>query len=121
MLSKLHTQTAIVLNKWDEAPGRRVWFQYWDSRITYQASYYARLKYVHQNPVHHGVVANAENYPWCSASWFRRTARPAVVATVNGFKTDRVRVRDDFEPVGVDGTLESGVKPPHSKGAAPAL
>ncbi len=117
MLSKLHTKTAIQLNKWDNSTGRKVWYQYWDSHITYQASYLARLNYVHQNPVHHGVVSNAENYAWCSAAWFERTARPAMVDTVKSFKTDCLRVRDDFEPVEVSDRGESGVKPPHSKNA----
>jgi putative transposase len=115
MLSKLHTKTAIQLNEWDDAPGRRVWFEYWDSHITYPASYFSRLRYVHQNPVHHGIVANAENYPWCSAAWFARSARPAFVKTISGFKIDRVNVKDDFEPVGIDSAVKSGVKPPHSK------
>ena len=105
MLSKLHTKTAIILNEWDNSPGRKVWFQYWDSLITFPASYYARLQYVHQNPVHHGIVSNAENYPWCSAAWFTRTARVAFVNTVKSFKTDRVQVRDEFEPMNIDDAL----------------
>jgi hypothetical protein len=62
------------------------------------------------------VVRNAENYPWCSAAWFARHARPAFFKTVRGFKIDRVNVPDDFETIPVeDGASESGVKPPHSK------
>ncbi len=115
MLSKLHTKTAIQLNKWDNTPGRNIWYQYWDSHITYQVSYLARLNYVHQNPVHHEVVSNAENYSWCSAAWFASTARPAMVNTVKNFKTDRLGLHDDFEPVEVSDLGESGVEPPHSK------
>jgi putative transposase len=99
LISKLHTLTARTLNQWDASPSRNVWFQYFDSRITYPASYYARLKYVHQNPVHHGVVRMAENYRWCSAGWFGRTTRPAFRRMVEGFKTDRVNVSDQFEPM----------------------
>ena len=96
MISKLHTVSARELNRIDDAPGRRVWFQYWDSHITYERSYLARLNYVHHNPVHHGVVATGAEYPWCSVAWFVREAEPAFQKTVAGFKTDRVRVPDDF-------------------------
>ena len=96
MLSKLHTLSARELNRQDSQPGRQVWFQYFDSHITYTNSYLPRLKYVHNNAVHHGIVACAENYPWCSASWFARTANPAFRRTVEGFKTDALSVPDDF-------------------------
>ena len=115
MLSKLHTTTAIEMNRWDESPGRRVWYQYFDSHITYQTSYLSRLKYVHQNPVHHGVVTVAEEYPWCSAAWFAKQARPAFYQTVQNFKIDKVNVHDEFEVVRVDTEEKSGVKPPHSE------
>jgi putative transposase len=49
--------------------------------------------------VKHGLVAVANQYPWCSASWFERTARPAQVKTIYGFKTDKVNVLDEYEPV----------------------
>ncbi|HMP76396.1 MAG TPA: transposase [Kiritimatiellia bacterium] len=99
MISKLHTLTARELNKWDAQPGRKVWFQYYDTRITNSASYYARLKYVHQNPAHHKVVRIAENWPWCSAGWFAREANSVFRRLLDGIKTDRVNVADAFEPV----------------------
>jgi putative transposase len=96
LLGKLHMQTAKQLNLWDQTPGRKVWFQFWDSHITYERSYLARLNYVNQNPVRHGIVPVAENYKWCSASWFVRKAPSAFVNTVKSFKIDRVSVPDDF-------------------------
>jgi putative transposase len=95
-LAQLHRETARVLNQWDGAPGRQVWFQYWDSRITYERSYFARLNYVHQNPVRHGVVGNAVIYPWCSAGWFERRATRAFQQMVASFPIDRLHVYDDF-------------------------
>jgi len=64
--------------------------------LTFERSWLARLNYVHQNPVKHGVVPVANQYPWCSAAWFERTASPAQVKTIYSFKTDRVNVYDDF-------------------------
>ncbi len=119
LIGKLHMTTAKALNEMDGTRGRKIWHQYWDSRITYQPSYLARLQYVHHNPVHHGVVPNADNYEWCSAAWFARTAEPAFVRTVASFKTDRLNVRDDFTPRLRGIADESGDTSPHSKGDTP--
>jgi putative transposase len=43
MLSVLHVKTAGWVNKLDRTPGRQVWFNYWETRLTYQRSYLARL------------------------------------------------------------------------------
>lgn len=94
MLGKLHMITARQFNLWDARPGRKIWFQFWDSHITFERSYLARLNYVHYNPVRHGVVGNAETYPWCSASWFASNAPAAFVKTVQSFKSDKLP--DDF-------------------------
>jgi putative transposase len=97
MLSTLHTLSARDLNSIDGTPGRRVWYNYYETRITYEKSWLARLKYVHHNPVHHSVVQNAEQYEWCSADWFAREARNAFVKTVNNFKVDQVKVYDEYD------------------------
>jgi putative transposase len=107
MLGQLHSEIAREINRWDSAPGRKVWFQFWDTHLTYAKSYFARLNYVHTNAVHHGLVTNAANYPWCSASWFASKADQAFVRKVQSFRTDRVRVFDPFEP-----TLECSGLPP---------
>ncbi|MFO8008230.1 MAG: hypothetical protein R6V05_10890 [Candidatus Brocadiia bacterium] len=92
----LHSDTARKLNRLDSVQGRRVWYQYWDQRITYAISYLARLKYVHYNAVKHGVVPEAMMYRWCSARWFELNAQRSFVETVRSFKTDRLKVPDDF-------------------------
>ena len=100
-VSKLHAMTARRMNELDSAAGRRVWYQYYDSHITYERSYFARLKYVQENPVHHGLVPAACNYRWCSAAWFEREADSAFRKTVASFNTDRISVFDSFEPEAV--------------------
>jgi REP-associated tyrosine transposase len=96
VIRRVHSKSARLVNALDRTPGRRVWFQYWDTRITFERSYLARLRYVHHNAVHHWVVTLAEDYPWCSAEWFRRIGDPAFVKTVERFKTDRLAIPDDF-------------------------
>jgi putative transposase len=60
------------------------------------------LNYVHQNPVRHGLVPAANQYPWCSAAWFERTATPAMVKSIYRFKVDSVSVVDDYDALKVE-------------------
>jgi putative transposase len=96
MVRKLHSQTTADANRRLARPDRKVWFQYWDTHLTFEKSYLARLNYVHNNPVHHGLVVTASAYPWCSAAWFEHNAKPSFFRTVSGFKYDRLSVPDDF-------------------------
>jgi len=97
MLGQLHEPTAKWVNRLDRTPQRKVWHNYRETRLTYEKSYLARLNYVHHNPVKHRLVTVASHYPWCSARWFERTATPAQVKTIGGFKTDQLKISDDFE------------------------
>ena len=98
MLKTLHVKTAGWVNRLDHAPARQVWFNFRETRLTYPRSYLARLNYTHQNPVKHGLVPVANQYPWCSAAWFERTASPAQVKTIYRFQTGKLQVPDDFDP-----------------------
>jgi putative transposase len=49
-LKQLHSDTARNLNRLDGLSGREVWFNFWDTKLTYERSYLARLNYVHQTP-----------------------------------------------------------------------
>ena len=96
LIQRLHAVTARELNRLDQTEGRAVWYNFWDTRLTYQYSFMARLNYVHQNPVKHGLVPVANQYRWCSAAWFERVASPSTIKTIYSFKTDKVNLRDDF-------------------------
>ena len=98
MLKMLHVKTSEWTNKLDNTPGRRVWYNFWDTRLTYQKSYLSRLSYVHRNPSKHGLVPVSNQYPWCSAAWLERTASPAIVKSIYRFKTEKLDKADDFEP-----------------------
>jgi putative transposase len=93
----LHEKTAKWANRLDGKPQRKVWFNYRETRLTYQKSYFARLNYTHQNPVKHGLVAVAHLYPWCSASWFERSASAAQAKAIYRFRTDGLKVDDEME------------------------
>ena len=53
----LHRELAIRLNCTDNSAGRRVMYEFWDTRLTFEKSWLARLNYVHQNAVKHGLVS----------------------------------------------------------------
>ena len=96
MIQRFHSQSARQLNDFDNTSSRNVWFQYWDTCLTYEKSYYARLNYVNNNPVKHGLVKNAEQYPFCSATWFKAQVDPGFRLKVESFKYDHVKIMDDF-------------------------
>jgi hypothetical protein len=67
-------------------------------RSPWSAAVYRRFDFTCPafSPKRRGAPPEANQYPWCSAAWFERSATPAQVKTVYSFKTDRIRVIDDF-------------------------
>ena len=96
LLQQIHSITAIQFNRWDNSPGRQVWQNYWDTCITYEKSYLTRLRYVHENPVKHGLVKNAMDYPFCSYKWFIEQSNDDFKEQVVNQPIDKVNVFDDF-------------------------
>ena len=99
MLGVLHTRTADWVNRLDDAIGRKVWHNFWETRLSHHNSYLARLNYVHQNAVRHGLAVVANQYSWCSARWFERVSSPAMVRSIYRFGIDRMRIADQYAPV----------------------
>jgi len=92
----LHSVASIELNKRHATAGRKVWFQYRETAISDERSYFARLKYVQENAVHHGVIANAENYKWCSARWLAEHASRGFVKALRDASITNLNVPDDY-------------------------
>jgi putative transposase len=96
LLKHLHADVTRQINRLDGLQGRKIWHNYRESHLTFQKSYLARLNYTHRNAVHHGLVLQAEDYPWCSASDFGKSCSPAWVKTVGSFRYDQI-AREDGE------------------------
>jgi hypothetical protein len=47
-------------------------------------------------PLSAGLAPVANQYAWCSAAWFESNARSGFVKSVYLFKTDWIKVSDDF-------------------------
>ena len=98
-LQTLHSRISSGLNDLDHMPGRQVMYQYWDRCISYDSSYYARMHYVIHNPVKHGLVENAKQYPYCSAAWLEQKCPKSFCRRVKSYKYDKVNEPDEFEVV----------------------
>jgi REP-associated tyrosine transposase len=96
LIRQLHSLTAIQLNRWDKTPGRQVWFNYWDSCITFEKSYLARLRYVHMNPIKHRLVDDALDYPFCSYRWFVEQGNDHLKEQVFKQPIDALKIFDNF-------------------------
>ena len=62
-LKHLHSNSARQVNQLDDSAGRQVWHNFWETELTFERPYLARLNYVHQNAVKHGLVNVANQYP----------------------------------------------------------
>lgn len=96
LINHFHSKSATLLNIKHNYPKRTVWYQYWDTKLTFHNSYMARLNYVMQNPVKHRLVTQASQYKWCSAHWFQANATKAYYNSVIKFKTDSIKIYDEF-------------------------
>ncbi|MCC6415579.1 MAG: transposase [Opitutaceae bacterium] len=68
---KSYTAKALLRHDAGQRPAlptsSRVWqADYWDRFIRDERHYRATVDYIHQNPVHAGLCANAEDWPWSS-------------------------------------------------------
>ncbi|MGQ9680928.1 MAG: REP-associated tyrosine transposase [Anaerolineae bacterium] len=83
-LKRLHGAISYEWNAADGKRGRRVWYKYSDRAIRSDRHYFAALNYLHYNPVKHGYVEDAYEWPWQSLGsylealgrdWLRSTWR----------------------------------------------
>jgi putative transposase len=95
-IKKLHSKSSREFNSQDKTTGRQVWFQYWDKQLKTEKDYFTRVNYIHQNPVKHGLVYSAENYPWSSMREFEDGVGRALAESVRRFKTHQLDGPDDF-------------------------
>jgi putative transposase len=100
-IQRFHSISAEMVNLIDATRGRRIWYQYWDKSLTFETSYWPRLNYVTCNPVKHGLVECASDYPFCCARWIELHWSSALRRKLESFRYDRIREFDDFDPIPV--------------------
>lgn len=71
-LGLVHGRSAHYANTRDGCRGRRVWYKFNDRRIRSERHFWTCLHYVVNNPVKHGYVEDAKDWPWsCRADLLR--------------------------------------------------
>ncbi|MBW2066283.1 MAG: transposase [Deltaproteobacteria bacterium] len=75
-----------------------VFHNYWDTCITYERSYFARLNYIYYNPVKHGYASLPEEYAYGSyrTRFLDARERQHLMAMKERYPFDKVKVKDDF-------------------------
>jgi putative transposase len=96
LITEYHKTTALKINERDNLVGRRVWYQYSDTYLSFRNSYMTRLNYVINNAVKHKIVEVASDYPYCSANWFKAYAPKSFQESISNFKIDKVNIYDEF-------------------------
>jgi len=96
IINNIHRYTAHKINEINSTPGMKVWWNYWDTCLTYENSYYARLNYIHFNPVKHGYVDDPTKWKFSSYNEFCELDYPEAKKVEKEFPFDRVKVFDEF-------------------------
>lgn len=69
-VGSFHKFTARKWNEQDEAIGRKIWWNYWDTCVRSEQDFINRLKYVFWNPVKHGYTDRPDGYLHSNYSYF---------------------------------------------------
>ncbi|MFA6098889.1 MAG: transposase [Patescibacteria group bacterium] len=59
------------INKLDNTPGHKIWWNYWDRCIHEEKDFFKRFNYIHHNPVKHGYAAANGNYMFSSYNYYK--------------------------------------------------
>jgi putative transposase len=98
IVQNIHKFTALRLKKYNPSLENvgKIWFNYWDTCITYEKSYFARINYIWFNPVKHGYVDDA--LKWRFGSYYSRMKQNEIFAKEikRKYPFDRINVMDDF-------------------------
>jgi putative transposase len=79
-LPRLHNGTSTRWNREDKRAGRQAWYHFADRLIRSRGHYHAAVNYVHANPVKHGWVENAQDWPASSLrDWINTHGRDHLV------------------------------------------
>jgi len=97
VMNNFHRFTAIWLSKHGiQKIGQKYFHNYWDTCITFEKSYFARLNYIWMNPVKHGYVDSPEK--WKFGSYYYRFKEEAeeIKQLMKKYPFDKLKIRDDF-------------------------
>jgi len=93
-IRKMHKDTARILNKLDNTPGRKVWYQYWDYCVRNEIDFWKHFNYILKNPLKHKLAENIEesfSYEFSSNStWLEKFSFDGLVEGLIKYKVKDV-------------------------------
>lgn len=96
IIRKIHSISAVLVNKSSKQLGRKIWYQYWDECIRDERDFYAKLNYIHLNPVKHGYVDDPEAYKFSSYNQYLRIEGVNWLADILKHFPPKKVEKDDF-------------------------
>ena len=97
VIKNFHRFSALKIKKtvsYKKVP-EKIWYNYWDTCITYEGSYFARINYIWFNSVNHDYTDKAEKWEFGSF-YYRAKNWNTVKDIIEQFSLDRINVKDDF-------------------------
>ena len=98
LINNIHKSTALWIKKNvpESRSAKAVMYNYWDTCITFESSYFTRLNYIWYNPTKHGYVRDAEE--WKFGSYFTRikNEKEELEKLKEKYPWDKAKVKDDF-------------------------
>ena len=85
IIRKIHSLSAVLLNRLCSRPGRKIWYQYWDECIRNEKDFYSKLNYIHWNPVKHSYVDEPEAYQFSSYKHYLKLQGPAWLNNISKY------------------------------------
>ncbi|MEA3295594.1 MAG: transposase [Patescibacteria group bacterium] len=73
---------------------KKIWFNYWDTCISYKNSYFTRINYIWNNPVKHNYCKYAENYKYGSYYNRYRYDREYTESIINNYPFNKASIYD---------------------------
>ena len=97
VMNNFHKFTANWLSKNGIKKIKNKYFHnYWDTCITYQSSYLARLNYIWFNPVKHGYVENPEYWKFGSYYYRFKNKSNEMMDIIKNYSYEKLQIYDDF-------------------------
>ncbi len=62
----ISSRSSVMLNKMNNTPGVKNFYQYWDRIIRDENDFYTKINYIHFNPVHHRYCQEPAEYAFSS-------------------------------------------------------
>ncbi len=70
LMQRINGRSSRHLNLLDRAPGRTIWYSYWDTCIRDEGGFWTRFNYIHYNPVKHGYVERPEQWQFSTYRFY---------------------------------------------------